>query len=184
MNAIRKKQPEIVRLALLREALRILQINGMHGLTLEAVAKQAGVSKGGLLHHFPSKQALIESMVSHVFETIEVQMEKSLQSDTVAQGRFTRAYVDVLNMEDEDMEYLNSIPLTTLMFEDELIRQRWREWLASQLKKHAATDSSENARLVRLAADGLWLSGLLQYDEISREQQHQLIEKLKRMTLD
>ena len=110
MNAIRKKQPEVVRLALLKEALRILQFNGMQGLTLEAVAKQAGVSKGGLLHHFPSKQALIEGMVSHVFETIEAQIDKSLQSDTVAQGRFTRAYVDVLNMEDEDMEYLNSIP--------------------------------------------------------------------------
>ena len=184
MSAIRKKQPEIVRFSLLKEALRILQCNGMHGLTLEAVAKRAGVSKGGLLHHFPSKQALIEGMVSHVFEAIETQIEKSLERDTVAQGRFTRAYVDVLNMEDEDREYLNSIPLTTLMFEDELVRQRWREWLASQLKKHATTDSSENARLVRLAADGLWLSGLLQYDEINIDQQQQLIEKLKRMTLE
>jgi AcrR family transcriptional regulator len=184
MSAIRKKQPEIVRFTLLKEALRILQLSGMQGLTLEAVAKQAGVSKGGLLHHFHSKQALIEGMVSHVFEVIETQIEKSLQSDTVTKGRFTRAYVDVMNMEDGSLEYLNSIPLTTLMFEDELIRQRWREWLASQLKKHTATDSSESTRLVRLAADGLWFSGLLQYDEISIEQQQQLIEKLKRMTLE
>lgn len=184
MSAIRKKQPEIVRLALLKEALRILQLNGMHGLTLEAVAKQAGVSKGGLLHHFPSKQALIEGMVAHVFEDIETQIERSLERDTVAQGRFTRAYVDVLNMEDEERDYIDSIPLITLMFEDEQVRQRWREWLASELKKHAATDSSESARLVRFAADGMWLSGLLQYDEISIEQEHQLIQKLKRMTLE
>ena len=37
--------------------------DGMGRLTLDAVAKQAGLSKAGLLHHLPSKDALIRAMV-------------------------------------------------------------------------------------------------------------------------
>ncbi|GAB1580840.1 TetR/AcrR family transcriptional regulator [Phyllobacterium phragmitis] len=43
---------------ILDSAEEILVSRGVSGLTLEAVARQAGISKGGLLHHFPSKSAL------------------------------------------------------------------------------------------------------------------------------
>jgi len=36
---------------------------GARHLTLDAVAREAGVSKGGLLYHFPSKEALLSAMV-------------------------------------------------------------------------------------------------------------------------
>lgn len=37
--------------------------DGMGRLTLDSVARQAGLSKAGLLHHVPSKDALIRAMV-------------------------------------------------------------------------------------------------------------------------
>jgi AcrR family transcriptional regulator len=37
-------------------------------MTLEAVAREADVSKGGLLYHFPSKEALISGMVRRLIE--------------------------------------------------------------------------------------------------------------------
>ena len=40
-----------------------MQCKGVAKLTLEAVAKEAGVSKGGLLYHFSNKEALIEGMI-------------------------------------------------------------------------------------------------------------------------
>ena len=33
--------------------------NDFNDLTLDAVAKQAGISKGGLLYHYPNKEALL-----------------------------------------------------------------------------------------------------------------------------
>ena len=36
---------------------------GSANLTLEAVAKGAGISKGGLLYHYANKQALLEGML-------------------------------------------------------------------------------------------------------------------------
>ncbi|SWD32702.1 transcriptional regulator [Klebsiella pneumoniae] len=44
-------------------ASEIVKEEGVVKLTLEAVAQRAGVSKGGLLYHFPSKEALIKGMV-------------------------------------------------------------------------------------------------------------------------
>lgn len=202
MNSTSKKHPELLRSNLLIQALRIIQASGLQGLTLDAVAREAGVSKGGLLHHFPSKQALIDAMVEQVFTLIDIGIEDALAKDTVAKGRFTRAYLSLLKQpeprypevlihQDEhqklansgnEMDYLYSIPLTTLMFDDEACRIRWHDWLARQLERHQATDNFENARLVRFAADGIWLSGLLEYDPMSKQDYQALIERLMAMT--
>ncbi len=53
----------------IRNAAARLMASGAAGrFTLDAVAKNAGVSKGGLLYHFPSKQALVESMLEQLLE--------------------------------------------------------------------------------------------------------------------
>lgn len=42
---------------------------GVARLTLEATARATGVSKGGLLHHFGSKEALLAGMMAHMAAT-------------------------------------------------------------------------------------------------------------------
>ena len=49
--------------AILAATGRVIAEMGARHLTLEAVAREAGVSKGGLLYHFPSKDALLAAMV-------------------------------------------------------------------------------------------------------------------------
>ena len=44
------------------------------------------------------------------------------------------------------------------MLGDRMLRERWAEWSIEQLKKHAATDNTETLCMVRLVADGIWLS--------------------------
>lgn len=55
---------EETRDSLLDAAKRVMQREGAGNLTLDAVAKEAGVSKGGLLYHFPSKAALLRGMIA------------------------------------------------------------------------------------------------------------------------
>ena len=43
---------------ILEAAAKLADDTGPGSLSLEAVAKEAGISKGGLLYHFPSKAAL------------------------------------------------------------------------------------------------------------------------------
>ncbi|MFC7715316.1 TetR/AcrR family transcriptional regulator [Nonomuraea recticatena] len=51
---------------LLDAAAEVLLTDGAESLTLEAVAKRAGVSKGGLFYHFPTKQAMVAAMVDRL----------------------------------------------------------------------------------------------------------------------
>ncbi|WP_415841676.1 TetR/AcrR family transcriptional regulator, partial [Paenibacillus macerans] len=49
--------------AILQAAAKVARESGVEHLTLDAVAQEAGVSKGGLLYHFPNKEELISGMV-------------------------------------------------------------------------------------------------------------------------
>lgn len=51
-------------------ALTVAAEQGAGKVTLEAVAKAAGVSKGGLIYHFPNKEALISAMVQQLLAEV------------------------------------------------------------------------------------------------------------------
>ncbi|MBF8186470.1 TetR family transcriptional regulator [Nonomuraea sp. K274] len=56
---------------LLDAAEELLCDQGSTALTLAAVADRAGVSKGGLLYHYGSKEALIKGMVERLIEDFD-----------------------------------------------------------------------------------------------------------------
>ncbi|EOF7838872.1 TetR/AcrR family transcriptional regulator [Salmonella enterica] len=62
----RKKDPEKVRLKLIESARKLAMENGLAGVNVEAVAAEAGVSRGELVHHFPNKQVLVDSVFRHI----------------------------------------------------------------------------------------------------------------------
>lgn len=51
------------RTRILEAAQAVALRDGARHLTLDAAAREAGVSKGGVLYHFPSKQALVDGML-------------------------------------------------------------------------------------------------------------------------
>lgn len=54
------ERPEII----LEAASAVLHRRGARALTIDAVAAEAGLSKGGVLHHFASKDALVAALVA------------------------------------------------------------------------------------------------------------------------
>src|SRR3954464_11750701 len=92
-NSSHKRQPDITQRRLLDVAGELVTESGVMALTLDAVAKRAGVSKGGLLHHFPSKHALLMAMVEDISSRFMAQVAERAGSDPDAHGRSARAYV-------------------------------------------------------------------------------------------
>lgn len=156
----RKKQPEIVRQSLLEHAARIVLDQGIAAMTMQAVAEAAGVSKGGLIHHFPSKKELVEALFDDVMDDFDREVERLLATDPGGQGCFTRAYIDAtLNMLWAKNPSQMAV-LSILMLSDAHLRQRWNDWIQAREKRHATTDSTPHLQVMRLAADGLWLARL------------------------
>ena len=156
----RKKQPEIVRRALLDQAARITLEQGLSKVTFQAVADAVGVTKGGVMHHFTTKNALILEVFHDAMKKFETEVDTAMAKDPVPYGSFTRAYIDATISlgEKGQAEFNSQATLYVLMLGDSELRKLWAEWSNEQLKKHAATDNSETLCMVRLVADGIWLS--------------------------
>jgi AcrR family transcriptional regulator len=54
--------------SILEAAVQIVDRNGAANLTIDAVAARAGLSKGGVLYHYPSKRKLLEGMLQLLLE--------------------------------------------------------------------------------------------------------------------
>src|ERR1700712_4003946 len=89
----RRKQPVLVRQQLLEVAARLASEHGMAAVTLDAVSGASGVSKGGLLHHFPNKNALLEGLLDSLLDQLDAAIEEGMRSDPLPHGRFTRGYL-------------------------------------------------------------------------------------------
>lgn len=56
-----------MRLRILRTAIDCLVEEGYSGFAVQQIAKRAGISRGALLHHFPTKRDLVSAVVEHSF---------------------------------------------------------------------------------------------------------------------
>lgn len=133
---------------------------GFARLTVDGVAKAAGVTKGGLFHHFPSKQALIEGVLSEMLAEAQREIDDAMAADPEPHGRFTRAYLAGVLDGRDPVDTEMSRGLCIAMLGDPTLQSSWRDWLAQEVSRNADTDDNPRCALARLAADGLWLATL------------------------
>lgn len=150
----RRKQPNLVRQAVLQAASALACDAGIQSLTIQAVADRAGVTKGGLMHHFHDKEALLVALRSEALTSFETVLNQNLTDAEGVPGRFTRAYVKTcLAPMAGDMQRL-----VAALWADPGHRRNWYLWLDAQEAAHRETDGAAEHKLARLAADGAWLA--------------------------
>jgi AcrR family transcriptional regulator len=138
-----------------------LRRHGLGGLTLDRVAHEAGVSKGGLLHHFASKDALIEAVLRQLFDEFDALVERYLEQEPPGRGRQLRAYVRATFEDDPPPLELSALLLVAVTENPALMRliqddfARWQERLLND------GVSAVRAMVVRQAADAHWSEVLM-----------------------
>ena len=78
---------------ILAAAESVILEKGVSNLTLDAVAASAGVSKGGLLYHFASKEAVVIGLVERLVASIEVDLQRAYDAEPEGPGRVVRAMI-------------------------------------------------------------------------------------------
>ena len=73
--------------------------NGFGKVTLDAVARQAGISKGGLLHHFATKKGLIRAMLKHYADAPRYRHLAGINVDLLAVAALVAAAEDTSLLE-------------------------------------------------------------------------------------
>ncbi|AIQ35767.1 TetR/AcrR family transcriptional regulator [Paenibacillus sp. FSL R5-0345] len=170
------------RKAILLAASAVVKNNGVEKLTLEAVAKEAGVSKGGLLHHFPNKEALIMGMVEELTNDFFTNVQERAMSATVEKGKWSRAFAEAI---DEDLKEGKEIgtALSAALFTNPDILSKFQNQYA-MWQKNIENDGIDPVRstIVRLAADGLWYSEMFGLGVLEDELRTKVIQDLINMT--
>jgi len=79
------------RTRILDAAEAIVRGRGVAQLTLDAAAREASVSKGGLLYHFASKEALLAGLLGRMAEWMRQDFAASVAAQPAGPGQVTRA---------------------------------------------------------------------------------------------
>ncbi len=168
---------------LLNAAEQVVARNGVSNLTLDAVAREAGVSKGGLLYHFPSKSALITAIVERLARRCDAEHALALEKEPPAPGAFTRAYLNARMRPRDPHEELIQTALLAAAGTDshylDAFRKRLSEW---QLRLQDDGIDPVAAMIIRLAIDGLCMGELLDIPVPTGELRRQVIDRLLAMT--
>lgn len=167
---------------ILSAASGIVKNQGVEKLTLETVAKEAGVSKGVLLHHFPNKEALIRGMMEELTGSFVSGVQTRAAGTAAEKGKWSRAYVGALREDIEEKKEIGTAISAALFTNPELLEQLRNEY--SIWQRNAENDGIDpvNSTIVRLAVDGLWYSEMFGLGKLDDELRQQVIEKLIEMT--
>ncbi len=90
--AVQQRDPVRTRRALLAAAERVVTALGP-AFSLDAVAREAGVSKGGLLHHFRSRDSLLAALAAEWTEQFDAAVQRRLDPADDRPGRVCRAHI-------------------------------------------------------------------------------------------
>ncbi len=140
---------------ILDAALRVTRREGITGLTLESAAREAGVTKAGLLYHFPGRHELLMAIQHHICDAWETLLLDELavpyeQADDVQRAL---AYIRVGLSGQAHSSELAFIP--EFASHPELARV-WNE-LMDRWVSVPTTGERPALFAARLVADGLWL---------------------------
>ncbi len=150
--------------ALLSAAMRVLDRDGMRGLTYRSVAREAGVSHGLVRHHFGTRDALIHEAVLDL-------AERSLQSTRLESGTgrledlgagTSRMVTDAQNLPGVDYELvLEARRRPELAPAVHALYDRYLDATRRELDRIGLADDEPLVRLVFAALDGLVIQMLV-----------------------
>lgn len=166
---------------LLDAAEDLVSAQGATNLTLDAVAKAAGVSKGGLLYHFPTKDALLQAMVDRHLEEVD----RRVAALVAGGGRYATnpvlAYVHAL-LETIPAKRAVGAALLAASATNPALMQPCRQHYARSLERLGALPCGfERAATVLLAVDGLLLTELIRMSPFTPEQRERVVAALVKL---
>ncbi|WP_336741222.1 TetR/AcrR family transcriptional regulator [Aureimonas altamirensis] len=125
----------------------VVQRTGASGLTIEAVAREAGITKGGVQYCFGSKDSLINAMLQRWCEGFDAAVHRLAgpQADAIAT---LRGHVEA-NRKTDAAEHSRSSAMMAALLQPPSQIAETRAWYTSRLAGLDVT--SEEARRVRLA---------------------------------
>lgn len=167
------------------DALETLLLDrGVSQVTLENVAAAAGVSKGGLLYHFKSKDALLAGLVRRLGERADQQLNQA-----VTQGRSVAEWYLQSPSAENDSDALELALYRSMMAAMRTVDAHDQHDNEAQRALTAVMDAWKSgldtelhdpvhAEIIRLVGDGVYLRALLGLPAIDPDRYRAVVTRL------
>lgn len=174
------------RAMILATAEEIVSKEGVASLTFDKIAAASGLSKGGILYHFGSKNDLVKAMIEQFVSRFETGLAGLAAEDDVETGRYSRAYLRATFGEasttGESYDRLGaSITAALSSFPDylQIVRQQ-------NIRCQAGVENDGLdpvlATIMRLAVEGMWLAEVFEVMKLDPDMKQAVIGRLMSWT--
>lgn len=152
--------------------------HGMTKVTLDSVAAAAGVSKGGLLYHFKTKDALIAAMVRRLGAQADQQRAAAAAGGTSVAEWYLQPPDSISEKEialyRSTLAALRSVDGNSGEVQDAVteMMRLWDEGLRTEI------DDPVQAEIIRLVGDGIYLGALLDLPGVDPDLHRRVVDRL------
>lgn len=163
-----------------RAAIDLAAKDGLRAVTFDAIAAAVAASKGAVMHHFPTRSAMVEAMVAALVADHRSAVLAACERDPHPTGRFARAILRVAtSTAGAPLERGLLAALIEEPARADALRDHYR-WCRDQLALDGIPPV--HASLVLLASDGLWLAELADLPSVEPQQVDRVLDALEALT--
>lgn len=141
---------------ILDAAERVVVRLGAAGLSIDAVAREAGVSKSRVVYDHKSKSALMEALIDR-----RLKIEKELQAVFIEENRETPhpklfALIASAERSQNETERAICVAISTSVSSEEKLQQKMRDWTETEVEAMALGKKPQAALMAYLALTGFY----------------------------
>ncbi len=162
--------------AILLAATEVISERGAGKLTIDAVAKQAGLSKGGVLYHFPTKDALLQGLLTALINKTDDRRNSHQGASALT------AVLHSLDFSDESERYMSLALLAASAEKPELLKPAKAYFDTAVEDVRGESSDPDLANILLLALEGLRFTTML--DLWSAKQSKAVLKRRQQMALE
>lgn len=159
----------------LQAAIQVAGEAGIQAVSYDSVATHAGMTKGGVMYHFPTKEELIAAVVDEIVDRWDARAARHLEGSFESASRSDRIAAFIRATAEAEATSAELAIFVGAMHQDH-VKRAWRA-----LRQRWVGDTAELTRgqhLALLAADGLWIDGISEQLPFPTEDRRIVVELL------
>ncbi|REG99498.1 TetR/AcrR family transcriptional regulator [Flavobacterium aquicola] len=176
-NYKKKKDPIESRKLILETAIELANTYELSQISFDALAKKCGLSKGGIIHHFPTKEAIFDTLFKENFEEYKIWVQEELNSEDLPNPAIALLRITLKKCNDESYRRLMKVIYKCLV-NNEQYCQLWNEWFSEHIIKNLDEDSEIKTLLGSLVAIGIWNMNTLGLYKIETQKMNKILDVL------
>lgn len=175
MGRTRKITPDDI----LDAAERVVTRLGAAGLSIDAVAQEAGVSKSRVVYDHKSKSALLEALIDRALSEEMDRVEQSVAGHSDAPHPELFGRITLAEQVPDDADRAVALAISASMSTEEKVQRQMREWISMDLQAMSNGARPTAALLAYLTLTGFYCTELFSFHHWDPAQRTEILEGIR-----